>query len=250
LPFVGWPFWFPATGETELSEMSFRKGSVAEAPFDNLKSFAIEQIIIHHSGIGVGKASQLQVMPFLWFGQWPDSEAYGYCAWWHVNFFTNVIKANCTSSIGRVLQKSGIKPHIFCLPHGQIQGWFFADIDVTESDKERLPEVGFPDTEIFWNNPSACVVNHGVATDFYAPRDQACLPISDCTAIGHQVIGKVRQTLSLEGGERSRDKGEYENNKIRPIQGIMLFGCGVVLGIIGLTPVSWRDESLGSGSLA
>jgi hypothetical protein len=234
LPLIGRQFLVPTSGETELTEMSFREGAVAEASFDNQKSFSIEQIVIRDAGIGVGKASQLQIMPFGWFGQWPSSDTYGYRYWGHRDFFTNVIRANCPSSFGWVLQKGGIKSRIFRLPHGQIQGWFFADIDITEIDEERLPESGFSDIRVFWNDPSARATNHRVAADFYASRDQSCLPISDSAAVGYQFIGQVRQTLSFDGGNGSRSKGEDEDDKARPIQGIMLFGCGVFLGAMGI----------------
>jgi hypothetical protein len=154
LPLIGRHFLVPTSGETELTEMSFREGAVAEASFDNQKRFPIEQIIIDEAGVGVGKASQLQIMSFGWFGQWPSSDACGYGDWGHVDFSTNVIRANCPSGFGRFLQKGGIKSPIFWLPHGQIQGWFFADIDVTEVDEERLPESGFSDMRVFWNDPS------------------------------------------------------------------------------------------------
>jgi hypothetical protein len=76
LPLIGRQFWAPTSSETELTEMSFGEGAVAETSFDNQKSFSIEQIIIHEAGIGVGKASQLQIMLFGWFGQWPSSDTY------------------------------------------------------------------------------------------------------------------------------------------------------------------------------
>lgn len=253
LPSIERPLWFPASGETELTEMSFCEGAVAEASFHNQKGFSIEQIIIHHASISVGKASQLQVMPFLWFGQWPSSDTYGYRDWRHVDFFSNVIWANCPSSFGRVLQKGGIKSRIFCLPRGQIQGWLFADIDVTEIDKERLPKSG-PDIRIFGNNPSARATNHRVAADFYTFSDQSCLSIGDPPAIDHQFISQIRQTLSFERGAARSEKGEDKNDKVRPIQGIMLFGCGAVLGISGsflaviIAPV--RGDAWGFAGLA
>src|ERR1700737_3805431 len=229
-PFVGWP----ADYKTKLTEMRFAESSVAEASLDDERAFPIQEIIIDKSGILVGKTPQFQVMMLFWLWQRPDSSAYRYHTWRQENVFTNVVKTNYHSSFRRGFQNGDIKPYIFCVPHSQIQSWFFTDISVSEFEAERLPEYEIADNQTSWDNPSTCAINHRVATDFYTPRDQSSLSISDPAAIYHQFIGQVRQTLSLEGGERSSYKSEYEDKKSRHTQGIMLFWCGAVLGITGI----------------
>jgi hypothetical protein len=234
LPLIGGPFWFPTSGETELSEMSFREGSVAEASFNNQKSFPIEQIVIRDSCVGIGKTRQLQVMPFFRFGKWPDSDPYSYRTRGHVYFFTNFIRTDCPSGFWRVLQKNGIKPHIFGLPYGQIQGWFFADIDVTEIDEERLSESGFADMRFPCNDPSASIDDYSVPGDFVAINDQSRLPIGDFPSINHQIVGQVSQSFGLVSGNTRHSEGKNEEYQIYPFESAVFFGLGIFIGTFGI----------------
>jgi hypothetical protein len=229
-PFVG----RPAHDKTKLTEMSLAKGSVAEAALDNQQSFPIQEIIVNHSGIIVGKARQFQVMPFSWLGQWPDSGTYGYRTWRHENIFTNVIRTYCSGRFGHGLQNSRIKPRIFCLPDSQIQSGLFADISVNDLKTERLPENRLADDQSSWDDPSPSVIDHRIPANLVAIYDQGCLPISDFPTIDNQFIGRVHQAPGLIRSEGCRDKSKDENNKVRPIEGVVLFGCGAFLGIMGI----------------
>jgi len=153
---------------------------------------------------------------------------------WHLSFFTDIIRADSDSGFGRVMQKSGIEPPIFRLQNCHIQGWFFANIDVTESDEERLPESGFANTRFPWNDPRASISDHGVLGDFVAINDQSRLPIGDLPSINHQIIGQVSQSFGLISGNTRYSEGKNEKYQIYPFESAVFFGLGIFIGISGI----------------